>query len=267
MTAAEEPKHAQAEALRLPAPVRVWGLPLAPLTLEQTLDAIDALVAARRPSFFITANLYYAMLTYEDAGLAALNERAAFVLADGMPLVWASRWGKRGRLPERVAGSDLIFRISARAAEKGHRLYFLGGAPGVGLAAAERLRALYPGVQIVGIEAPEIGTMTAEEDVALVERIHAAQPDILFVALGQPKGERWIDERLERLGVPVSVQVGASLDFAADRVKRAPRWMQRTGLEWVFRMLQEPRRLGPRYARNIVFLAKMLGRDMVGRGI
>jgi N-acetylglucosaminyldiphosphoundecaprenol N-acetyl-beta-D-mannosaminyltransferase len=232
--------------------------------MDQTLEAIDTLIAARQPSYFITANLYYAMLADADKDLAAITRRAAFVLADGMPLVWASKHRGR-RLPERVTGSDMIFRLSERAAERGYRLFFLGGAPGVGEEAAHNLQTRYPGLQVVGIESPDNITAMPEADMAaLVDRIHAARPDILLVALGQPKGERWIDKNLERLAVPVCAQVGASIDFAAGRVRRAPRWMQKTGLEWLFRMLQEPKRLAPRYAANIAFLFKMLARDLTG---
>lgn len=246
-------------------PVWVWDIPLAPWTMEETLQAIDRLVAAGRPRYFITANLYYAMLADKDKDMITLAERAAFVLADGMPLVWASR--RRGRpLPERVTGADLIFRLSRRAAERGYRVFFLGGAAGVGEEAARNLQARYAGLQVVGIESPDNITGMPEADMAaLVDRIHAARPDILLVALGQPKGERWIGKNLERLGVPVCAQVGASIDFAAGRVRRAPRWMQKTGLEWVFRMLQEPRRLAPRYLANIGFLLQTSVRDLAGR--
>ncbi len=233
--------------------------------MAQTLDAIDAAIAVREPSYFITANLYYAMLTSKYKDLPYINRGAAFVLADGMPLVWASRYRER-RLPERVAGSDLIFRISERAAQRGYRLFFLGGGPGVGEEAARRLRERYPGVSIVGIEAPDMGGMSSEEAEALHARIRAARPDLLMAALGQPKGERWIVQHCEGLGVPLCVQVGATLDFAAGRVRRAPRWMQKTGLEWVFRFMLEPRRLGPRYFQSILFLMKMVARDLVAGG-
>lgn len=236
-------------------PVYVWGLPLAPVTFEQALDRIDSLVATGRPSFFITANLNYAMLSDADPRLRALNEKAAFVLADGMPLVWWSRLGPR-RLPERVAGSDLIYGIAARAAVHGHRVYLLGAGPGVADEAADRLRARYPGLTIVGVECPPFRRHTAAEEQEQVERIRAARPDILFVAFGQPKGEFWIADRLDPLGVPVCVQVGATLDFVAGRVRRSPRWMQKTGLEWVYRMLQEPRRLARRYLDNGLFLVR-----------
>ena len=143
-------------------------------------------------------------------------------------------------------------------------MFLLGGADGVAEEAAQRLGDRYPGLQIVGIEHPPFREQTPDEEKCLVERIRAARADLLFVAFGQPKGERWIDRNLERLAVPVSVQVGASLDFAAGRVRRAPRWMQKCGLEWAFRLGLEPRRLFSRYARNAWFIARMLTLEVRG---
>jgi N-acetylglucosaminyldiphosphoundecaprenol N-acetyl-beta-D-mannosaminyltransferase len=238
-------------------PVWVWGLPVVPDTFEQALDRIDQLVTAGRPAFFITANLNYAMLADTDDRLKRLNEQAAFLLADGMPLVWWSRLGSRP-LPERVAGSDLIYGMCERAARHGHRVYLLGAAPGVADAAAAALANRYPGLQIVGVDCPPFRPLTSAEEREQFARVRAARPDILFVAFGQPKGEFWIADNLDRLGVPVCVQVGASLDFVAGRVKRSPKWMQRTGLEWIYRLAQEPRRLAGRYRDNILFLLKAI---------
>jgi N-acetylglucosaminyldiphosphoundecaprenol N-acetyl-beta-D-mannosaminyltransferase len=236
-------------------PVVVWGLPLVPDTFDQALDRIDRLIAARRPSFFVTANLNYAMLSDRDERLKRLNERAAFMLADGMPLVWWSRLGPRP-LPERVAGSDLIYGMCERAAAKGHRIYLLGAAPGVAAEAAVALARRYPALQVVGHECPPFRSLTAEEQEAQIARIHVARPDILFLAFGQPKGEMWILENLDRAGIPVTVQVGASLDFVAGRVRRSPKWMRNTGLEWAYRLAQEPRRLAKRYLDNALFLIR-----------
>jgi N-acetylglucosaminyldiphosphoundecaprenol N-acetyl-beta-D-mannosaminyltransferase len=237
--------------------VRVWGLPLAPDTFDQALDRIDRLIATGEPSFFITANLNYAMLADADGRLKRLNDRAAFILADGMPLVWWSRLGSRP-LPERVAGSDLIYGMCERAAKKGHRVYLLGGGPGVADEAAAALVKRYPGLQIAGTECPPFRPLSAAEEQEQCARVQAARPDILFVAFGQPKGELWIADNLDRLGVPVSVQVGASLDFVAGRVKRSPVWMRKTGLEWLYRLAQEPRRLAGRYLDNVRFLFKAI---------
>jgi N-acetylglucosaminyldiphosphoundecaprenol N-acetyl-beta-D-mannosaminyltransferase len=244
-------------------PVWVWGVPFAPLSMHEAISAIGSLIAAGRPSCVITGNVHYAMLSHENADLRAINNQAAFVLADGAPLVWASRW-QGSALPERVAGADLIFELSAEAARKGYRLFLLGGADGVAEEAGRRLRDRYPGLQIVGTACPPFRQPTPEEEAALIECIRVAKTDILFVAFGQPKGERWIQRHLQALAVPVCVQIGASLDFAADRVRRAPRWMQKCGLEWAFRLWLEPRRLFGRYARNAWFIAQMIAQGVRG---
>ena len=232
-------------------------MPLTPYTRSGTVEAVDRLIADGRPSFFITANLHHAMVMHEQPELAAMNQRAAFLVADGTPLVWASRW-LGTPLPERVAGSDLIYDLAARAAEVGYRLFLLGGPPGVAEEAARRLVSKYPGLRIVGTACPPFRELAPEEHRELVSRIREAKPDLLIVALGTPKGEQWIDRHLEELGVPVCVQVGASLDFVAGRVRRAPGWMQRAGLEWLYRMVLEPGRLAPRYFRNALFLGRLV---------
>jgi N-acetylglucosaminyldiphosphoundecaprenol N-acetyl-beta-D-mannosaminyltransferase len=242
--------------------VDVWGVPFAPLTLEQAVASVSDLIRAGRPSFFITAPTHYAMLTDELPDLREINKRAAFIVADGKPLVWASRL-QGSPLPERVAGSDLIFRLCEEAAREGFRVFLLGGGEGVAVEAASRLVERYPGLQIVGTECPPFREPTPAEEGALWERIRCARPDLLFVAFGQPKGERWIFGHYQRLGVPVSVQIGASLDFAAGRIRRAPRWMQDTGLEWAFRLWLEPRRLAGRYARNAWFIGRRLVRSLL----
>jgi N-acetylglucosaminyldiphosphoundecaprenol N-acetyl-beta-D-mannosaminyltransferase len=252
---------------RAPETTTVWGLPLACVTYHQTVDLVDRLIARRKPAFFITANVHYAMLSAGDSRLQALNQRAAFIVADGMPLVWYSRCSGRP-LPERVAGSDLIYLLCLRASQRRYRVFLLGGSPGVADEAAARLQARYPGLHIVGVESPPFRDQSDDEDAALVERIRAATPDLLFVAFGQPKGELWLDRNCERLGVPACVQIGATLDFVAGRVRRAPQWVQRLGLEWAYRMFKEPLRLAPRYARNGLFLLRATLGDLwraVGR--
>jgi N-acetylglucosaminyldiphosphoundecaprenol N-acetyl-beta-D-mannosaminyltransferase len=247
----------------------VWGLPLAAMTRAEAVARVAALIAERRPSFFITASTHYAMLTHQKARLREVNARAAFLVADGYPLVWASRllgWP----LPERVAGSDMIYDLSEQAAQMGHRVFLLGAPPGVADEAARRLVARYPGLAIAGAVCPPFRDLTAEEHQNLVAQVRESRPDLLFLAFGQPKGEFWLDENLEALGVPVCVQIGASLDFVAGRVRRAPRWVQRIGLEWAWRMLLEPARLAPRYAENAWFIARITWREIVpavlGRG-
>ena len=244
------------------ATATVWGLPLAVLTRAQAADAVMDLIDAGRPSYFITANLHYAMLTSEVPRLKAINAAAALVLADGAPVVWASRW-QDTPVPERVAGSDLIYDLCERAAARGDRLFLLGGAEGVAVEAANRLQARYPGLVIAGTACPSPEELAGE---ALLDVIRRAKPDLLLVALGQPKGEFWIADHGEALGVPVSVQVGATLDFLAGRVKRAPRWIQKIGMEWSYRMWLEPARLAPRYARNAWFLIRQVLKAITRKG-
>lgn len=239
--------------------IPVWGVPFAPLTRAGAVAAVAALIEAGRPSFFITANTHYLMLSNQHPELHTVNERAAFIVADGAPVVWASR--RIGTpLPERVAGSDLIYDLCEQAVRFGHRVFLLGGAEGIASAAADRLADLYPGLQVVGTGSPPYRDLTDEENLALIARVREARPDLLFVATGQPKGELWINQNLERLEVPVCVQVGASFDFVAGRIRRAPRLLQRINMEWAYRLWQEPRRLGPRYARNAWFLLRVVTR-------
>lgn len=256
------PQHAFPQSLvgQPPQAVRVWGLPLLPATFAEAVDAVERMIESRRPGYFITANLHWAMLSDRDARLKQVNREAAFLLADGMPLVWYSKL-KRRSLPQRVAGSDLIYGLAERAALRGYRVFLLGGEPGVAEACAARLQSLHPSLKIVGVEAPPFRELTTQEHAAMLDRIRAVRPDILLAALGQPKGELLIHANHQALGVPACVQVGASFDFVAGKVRRAPRWLQRSGLEWAYRIWREPRRMAPRYFRNALFLAKAVLRD------
>jgi N-acetylglucosaminyldiphosphoundecaprenol N-acetyl-beta-D-mannosaminyltransferase len=251
------------------APAWIWGLPLSPLTRSETADEAIRLVEAGEPSFFITANVHYAMLADQDPLLRAINARARFLVADGAPLVWASRW-KGTPLPERVAGSDLIYDVCERAAARNYRLYFLGGAEGVAKTVAQKLSQLYPGIEVVGTLSPPHRELTEEEEERLVAEIRAAKPHILLLAYSMPRGEVWIARNHERLGVPLCLQVGATFDFVAGRVRRAPLGWQKLGMEWAYRLWLEPTRLFPRYVRNAWFVLRMLARDLTpgsgGRG-
>lgn len=236
-------------------PCNIWNLPLAPFTMQDTLDAVDEIIDRGVPSYFITANLNYAMVCENRKDLEELNRRAAFIIADGMPMVWASRL-TNNPLPERVAGSDLIFELCKRAAEKGHRVFFLGGSPDVVEQATQNLQSQFPGLQIVGKVSPPYRELSKEEEDDLLDTIREAQADLLFVAFGQPKGELWITKHLDELNIPAAVQVGASFDFAAGRIPRAPQWIRRSGLEWVYRIYREPKRLAGRYWKNFQFLLR-----------
>jgi len=244
-----------------PDAVNIWGVPFSRLTLSDTLHHVDDLVRSRNPGYFITANLNYVMLSANNVDLQRVNQNAAFIVCDGMPMVWRS-WISRRKLPERVAGSELIYALTKWAATKGHRIFFLGAAPGVAQAAADKLSLRYPGLQVAGVESPPFRSLSAEESAELNSRIRAAKPDIVYAAFGQPKGELWMAENCDATEVPVCVQIGASFDFVVGGVPRAPKWIQLVGMEWAYRLVQEPRRLASRYFRNTVFLVGVLAREI-----
>jgi N-acetylglucosaminyldiphosphoundecaprenol N-acetyl-beta-D-mannosaminyltransferase len=230
--------------------------------LDGALDFIDALVAAGRGGVVFTPNVDHVILAHEDPRMRAAYSKVDLSVADGMPLVWASRL-LRPPLPQRVAGSDLVPHLLERAAERRWRVYFLGGAPGVAALARDTVLKQIPDLEIVGIDAPRFSPdepMSAQQ--AVVERIRAARPHVVFVAFGAPKQEIWIDRFREQVAPAVLLGVGATLDFLAGSIPRAPRWMAESGLEWLFRLSREPRRLWRRYLLRDPKFLLVLGREI-----
>jgi N-acetylglucosaminyldiphosphoundecaprenol N-acetyl-beta-D-mannosaminyltransferase len=243
------------------ATVRVAGVEFDRLDMRGALDRIAELAAARPMSTVVTPNVDLVVIANRHPAFKATIRRAELVLADGQPVVWASRLIGQP-LPQRVTGADLLPAVMSLAAERGLRVFLLGGGPGVAERAADRLRAREPGVAIVGTAAPPPGAI---DDPEVIGRINDARPDILFVGFGAPKQELWLERHRHELDVGVGIGVGASLDFAAGRVPRAPRWMQRHGLEWLFRLAREPRRLWRRYLVRDPAFAWYLVRDLGAR--
>ena len=208
---------------------------------------VERFVQSGRPNQIVTVNVDFLNIAHKDRSFVSLLNAAALAVPDGMPLLWVSRLVGQ-RLPQRITGTDLLTDCAALAARAGYRIFLLGAAPGVAEAAGRVLEARYPGLQIAGSYAPpEQGDFTATENARIVDLVRATRPDMLFVALGTPKQERWIYENLEALGVPLCVGIGGVFNFITGRVPRAPQAMQRFGLEWLFRLLLEPRRLWRRY--------------------
>lgn len=216
--------------------VRILNVPIHAVTNAQALAWIASAVAARTPHQVCTANPEFVMAAQRDAAFMAILNQADLVIPDGVGLLWAARWLGQ-RLPERVAGSDLVERIPALAAQHGWRLYFLGAAEGVAQRAADILQARYPGWVLAGAYS---GSPHPEADEAQVAQICAAQPDVLFVAYGAPQQDKWIRRNLHRVRVPVCMGVGGSFDFIAGIVPRAPPWAQRLSLEWAYRLWRQP---------------------------
>lgn len=234
--------------------IEVGTVPVDKVTFEGALDAVDALVRAHRGGYVLTPNVDHVVLAETEPALADAYAGCALSLADGMPILWASRLLGRP-LPAKVSGSDLVAPLMTRAADRGWSVYLLGGAPGVGTRAAAVLEKRLPGLRIVGVDAPRLPSVDGVEAVAAAERVRAAAPDLLLVALGCPKQELWIHRYATHLGATVALGIGASLDFVAGTARRAPRWISRLGLEWLYRLLREPRRLWRRYlVRDPAFL-------------
>lgn len=233
----------------LEAPVTILGVPFSDITLAQTIERIEQMIHSRRSHYIVTANVDFLVQARSDVELHRILVEADVVLCDGQPLVWASRWLGHS-LPERVAGSDLVPLLIKLSAERGYRVFFLGGSSEVAAQAAQNMQSLYPALKICGHYSPPYNPLLEMDHDDIAERIRAAQPDLLFVSLGCPKAEKWMFMHYRSLGVPVAIGVGGTIDFLAKRLKRAPLWMQRTGIEWLFRLLQEPRRLYSRYARD-----------------
>lgn len=229
------------------------------LAIDDVMERVHQAVTQRAPLHIVTANMQFLGLAARDPAFALLVQRAGLVVGDGVPLVWLSRL--RGNpIPQRITGHDIVEACSTVAAAYGFRVGLLGGTGDAAYVAADVLRRDYPGIEIAGIfngrfDACGLATTPSEEE-RLAGEMRAARPDILFVALGCPKQEHWIAQHIEHIGVPVCVGVGSVLDVLAGQRKRAPAWMQRLGLEWLFRFSQEPSRLWRRYfAQDLPMLA------------
>jgi N-acetylglucosaminyldiphosphoundecaprenol N-acetyl-beta-D-mannosaminyltransferase len=238
-------------------PVAMLGVPFDNLGVSSAIARMETMIATRHPHYVVTANVDFLVQSLRDIELQRILLEADLVLCDGTPLVWASRL-LGNPLPERVAGSDVVPLLIHTAAERGYRVFFLGAGAGVAGAAAERLQARYPTLKIVGHYSPPFNRLLEMDHDEIVQRVREAKPDILLVSFGCPKQEKWLNMHFRTLDVPVAVGVGATLDFLAGRIKRAPQWMRQSGTEWLYRLWLEPRRLFRRYATDVVYFLPAL---------
>ncbi|HEV2393477.1 MAG TPA: WecB/TagA/CpsF family glycosyltransferase [Verrucomicrobiae bacterium] len=233
-----------------PLPIAILGIPFHHVTVQQAIERVDQMIASREPHYLVTPNVDFLVQARRDIELRRILCEAHLVVCDGTPLVWASRL-LGNRLPERVAGADLVPLLIEMAAQKGHRIFLLGASDDSLAQAVENLRSQYPDLLIAGQYSPPFNRLLEMDHEQIRARIIKAQPDLLLVSLGCPKQEKWIAMHYRALGVPVTAGVGATIDFLAGKVRRAPRWMQRSGAEWLFRLAQEPGRLCRRYIKDL----------------
>ncbi len=230
-----------------PRTIDILGCRVSRVDLPEAMKRLERLLqtGTRHQVVCLTANSIIA--GRRDRQLRSIYNRAAMTLPDGLPVVWASRL-LGGRIPARVSGTDFLLAASAVAASRGHTFYFLGGRCGVAAGLAQRLASENRGLKVVGCCSPPFHEVFPPElNARIIAGINAASPDILWVGLGSPKQDRWIAQNLRQLAVRVAVGVGAAFDMYGGRIGRAPLWMQKSGLEWFYRFLREPRRLFRRY--------------------
>ena len=220
--------------------VNILGVNVDAVTMAEAVAHVTEAMDVRANVMIATANAEMIMRATHDEELRDILNAAALVVPDGAGTVWAARHLGHA-MPERVAGYDLAQELLRRAPAEGRRIYFFGAAPGVAEKAKEKAEQLYPGIEIVGVRN---GFFSPADNAAIIAEIRAARPDLLLVALGVPKQEKWIAAHLAELDVPVAIGVGGTLDVMAGVMKRAPYWMQKAKLEWLFRGLMQPKRAG-----------------------
>ena len=226
--------------------VNLFGIKIHNIMMGEAIQRIDEMIRTNRKGYIVTPNVDHVVKLQKDDEFRKVYSSASLVLTDGMPLVWASRLVGNG-IVERVAGSDLMPELCRYAWENGSRIFMLGAGPGVAVKAAESLRERYEGIMI-DTYSPSYGfEKNMEENEHIINMINEAKPDILFVGVGAPKQEKWLYNNLDKLDVKVGLGVGASIDFIAGNIRRAPKWMQKSGLEWFYRFISEPGRLFRRY--------------------
>lgn len=261
-------ENAAAESMASPAlpDTSLMGLRLARVDRFQLLEHIFGALAQRRGGWLVTANLDFLRRYVRDERMRALYDAADVRVADGMPLVWASRL-QRDPVPERVAGSSLVWLLMERAAREGRSVYLLGGSPEANRGACQILSEKYPGLRLCGGSSPMLASPPSQDDIdGLIAALSPHAPDLLLVAMGSPKQEEVIRALRVRFPATWMVGVGISLSFVAGEIKRAPVWMRRAGLEWVHRMMQDPRRLAKRYlVQDLPFVLRLFPHALLQR--
>lgn len=228
------------------------------LTMNEAVREIDRLIKTNSHSYVVTPNMDHIVLLEKDQLFKEVYENAALVLTDGKPLLWIAKW-KGTPIKEKVSGSDIFPRICELSATKGYRIFILGAAEGIAAKAAKNLQKKYSGLLISGTYSPPIGFEKNKTEVSkIVNMINDSDTDVLAVALGSPKGEKFIYSIREKIVASLSISIGATIDFEAGNVKRAPKLMSDMGLEWLYRITQDPKRLIKRYWNDAISIVPIL---------
>ena len=228
------------------------------LTMNEAVQKIEQLILNKKPSYVVTPNVDHIVKLESDKEFQEVYKEADLILTDGMPLIWISKL-KKNPIKEKVSGSDLFPEVCKLAAYKGYKVFLLGAAEGVAAKAAENLKEKYKGLNVVGTYSPSYGFEKKEHEIQeIIKMINEVKPDILAVGLGAPKQEKFLYNYRKQLNVPISLAIGASIDFEAGNIERAPEWMQHSGLEWFYRLCKEPKRMFNRYLVDDMKIFKLV---------
>jgi N-acetylglucosaminyldiphosphoundecaprenol N-acetyl-beta-D-mannosaminyltransferase len=245
-----------------PSRVAILGVPFHNVTMDETIALIDEKIRDRGFHQIATANVDFLIHAIRDPELQQILCSCDLVIPDGMPILWGARM-LGAALKQRVCGVDLVPRLAELSAREGHSIFILGSSEKNSAMAAENLKERYPGVRIAGRYSPPLAPIERMNHEDILRRIERAQPDILLVAMGNPKQEKWLAMHRHRLNVPVCIGVGGSIDFVAGAINRAPMWMQSSGLEWLYRLAQEPKRLLQRYLGDAAGFARYMPQQLI----
>ena len=228
------------------------------VSMEEAVQAIENMIIKKKKSYIVAVNVDVVMKMESDSKLKKIVDGADMVLVDGQPLVWIAKWHKRP-VKAKISGSDLVPELCKTASEKSYSRFIIGGADGIAERAKEKLEMQLPGIQIIGTYAPPFGFEKDREELGKINAmITEASPDILIVCFGCPKQEKWIYDNYQKYNATVSICAGATVDFLAGNVKRAPKWMSNHGMEWFYRVFQDPKRLLKRYFIDDIRIVRLL---------
>lgn len=227
----------------------VLGIGVSAINMQMAKAQINEWISHQEKNYVCVTSVHGIVESWKDKSLKEIHNYAGMVTPDGMPLVWLGKLFGNTKI-SRVYGPDLLLAVCAESGYRHYRHYFYGGEKGTPQRLAENLKALFPELNVVGTYSPPFRPLSIDEDVKIVEAINQASPDIVWVGLSTPKQERWMADHVSKLDAPVLIGIGAAFDFHAGLKKQAPLWMQRHGLEWLFRLVNEPRRLWRRYLFN-----------------
>ena len=228
------------------------------ITMKEAIDEVDKMIINKEKGYVVAINVDVVMKMEEDLLLREISDKANLTIVDGKPLIWISKLQKKP-IVEKISGSDLVPNLCELANDKGYSIFIIGGKSGVADQAKIKLEEKYKRIKIVGTYSPPIGFENNEKELDTINQmINKAKPDLLFACLGCPKQEKWIYNNIEKYNAKVSICAGATVDFLAGNIKRAPKWISNIGLEWFYRFLQEPKRLFKRYFIDDIKIIKLM---------